>query len=212
MVATYLLLLSIPVAGVAYLLWDHKRKAAARDAASAGRLQEILGTVERGRAEHDPVSMPSPPLPPVEATPTAIYTRRDRVLDRSHTLVYYLLRTALPDYLIFVHVPLASILEPAPDLTTAARQESLRTLAARTIDFLVSDRNMQPVAVVELVSPAELNATAAKMQESWFVAAAVRHIALDASALPRKDSIRAIVLGSDAMATRAKPDAQSHES
>ncbi len=214
MLSVYLLLFVIPVAVIAYLLWDHKRKAAARDAASAGRLQQMLGAVDRVRSDQDPNVSAVPSSDAASDAPrrTSVYARRNRVLDPSHTLVYYLLRTALPDYVILVQVPLASILEPAPGLSTHAREESLRALGARTIDFLVSDRNMQPVAVVQLAAASHAMAAEAATPETWFSATGVRHIALDVSALPKKDAIRSVVLGEDVMETRAPPHATSHAS
>jgi Protein of unknown function (DUF2726) len=213
LISLYLLLVVIPVAVIAYIVWDHKRKAAAREAASAGRLQQILGASDRGRSEqHESVPVQSSEAGRDEATRTSVYARRKRVLDPSHTLVYYLLRTALPDYVILVQVPLTSILEPAPGLSMHAREESLRALGARMIDFLVSDRNMQPVAVVQLVAASHEMAAEATTPGAWFSAAGVRHITLDVSALPKKDAIRGVVLDENVMATRAQPDATSHAS
>jgi hypothetical protein len=213
LLSVYLLLFVIPVAVIAYLLWDHKRKAAARDAVSAGRLQQILGTIEHARSDQGPgMSVPSSDAASVEPRRMSVYARRSRVLDPAHTLVYYLLRTALPDYVVLVQVPLTSILEPAPGLSTHAREESLSALGARTIDFLVSDRNMQPVAVVQLAAASHATAAEAATPETWFSATGIRHITLDVSALPRKDDVRSVVLGEDVAGTRAQPDATSHAS
>ena len=137
------------------------------------------------------------------------YARRDRVLDPSHTLVYYLLRTALPDYVVFAQVAFASVLEPSPGASRAGAEESLARLTARTVDFLVSDRNMQPIAVVQLVTAAHANAATAASPESSLDAAGVRYIELDPAALPRKDAIRAIVLGDDTADAHAQSDAAS---
>ncbi|MGZ9005930.1 MAG: hypothetical protein ACXW20_19325, partial [Burkholderiales bacterium] len=70
---SYLLLILSPIGGVGYVLWDHKRKVAAREAASAGRLKEILGAVQQAgvegemntpadaSAENPPAAAPAPP-------------------------------------------------------------------------------------------------------------------------------------------------------
>ena len=211
MLAVYLLLVVIPVAVIAYIVWDHKRKAAAREAASAGRLQQIFGPVERAPTEQDGVSIGAAGGTAVEATRNSVeYVRRDRVLDPSRTLLYYLLRTALPDYVVFVQVPLASVLEPSPGASPRAQEESLARLTLRTVDFLVSDRNMQPIAVVQLVTATHTNAATAVLPESSLAAAGVRYIELDPAALPRKDAIRAIVLGDETAGAHAQSDAASH--
>jgi hypothetical protein len=206
--SVYLLLVVIPIAVIAYIVWDHKRKAAAREAASAGRFREILGTVERAQAPDDPsVTAPTPGETSSETTISAIYARRDRVLDPSRTLLYYLLRTSLPDYVIFAQVPLSSVVEPASHLSNQAREECATRLASRTIDFLVTDRNMQPIAGIQLL-PA-VHATAALLV-SALEAAGVRYIAFDAAALPRKDAMRGVVLGEAPVGSGAQTDASSH--
>jgi hypothetical protein len=214
LLSVYLLLILVPLAVIAYVVWDHKRKAAARDAVSAQRLQQILGTVERTGTEPDRgVAVSEPTATAGEATlrPT-VYARRTRVLDPSHTLVYYLLRTTLPDYVVFAQIPLSSVIEPSPTLTVHARDECVRRLATLTIDFLVSDRNMQPIAVVQLVAAARASAATNGLPERWLGAAGVRCVELDAAALPAKDAIRGVVLGDDAVLPRAQQDATSHPS
>lgn len=209
--SVYLLLLAIPLAVIAYLVWDHKRKAAAREAESAGRFQLMLGAADRAHSKEDQSTVAPPLTETGSETPPALaaYARRDRVLDPSHTLLYYLLRTALPDYVIFAQVPLASVVEPSPRLSVQERDECAKRLAACTLDFLVSDRNMQPIAVIQLL-PATL-ATAALLDTS-LEAAGVRYIALDAAALPRKDAMRGVVLGETPAASAAGTDTTSRAS
>lgn len=211
MLSVYLLLVAIPLAVIAYLVWDHKRKAAAREAESAGRLQLILGTVDRTQPEDDRSAAAPRPAETGSETPPALaaYARRDRVLDPSRTLLYYLLRTALPDYVIFAQVPLASVVEPSSRLSTQERDECAKRLAALTLDFLVSDRSMQPIAVIQLL-PATL-ATAALLDSS-LEAAGVRYITLDAAALPRKDAMRGVVLGEAPADSAAGTDTTSRAS
>ena len=210
MISLYLLLIVIPVAVIAYLVWDHKRKAAEREAVSAGRLQQIFEPIEQVRTARNDLSIGAASDNPVEATRNrAEYVRRERVLDPSRTLLYYLLRTALPDYVIFAQVALASVLEPSPQRAEHLRRETLASLDSRTVDFLVSDRNMQPLAVVQIVATTQASAATPSL-ESLLAAAGVRYIVFDAASLPRKDAIRGIILGDDTGAARAQSDAASH--
>jgi hypothetical protein len=113
-VVWYLLLLVVPLAVGAYLLWDHRRKAAARAQASAARLNEILATT------HVPTPTTPPPAPDkaaasqrvsgAPAQSTAAYAPRERVLTPPETLLYYLLKTGLPEYHVFAHVALRAVL------------------------------------------------------------------------------------------------------
>jgi hypothetical protein len=214
----YLLLILIPLAAIAYLVWDHKRKRAERDAASAGRLTELFGDVvpaavqpERtGGSDFSPEASPATanvevPLagsPTIhhatvdEAPHAALYAVRERVLTPPQTLVYLLLKTGLPDYVIFARFSLAAILEAGPGLSGFAREEQARRLCALSVDFLVSDRSMRPIAAVALDtdeggSVAQADRTSARTRLS---AAGVRYIELDPKALPRKDAMRTLVL------------------
>ena len=219
MVFGYLLLVLIPVATIAYLIWNHKRRMAARNVASAGRLHEILGAVAQpeiartGDKAVAPVAPPAePPLPFTvpEASATAqapgvapvLYTVRKRVLSPPQTLLYYLLKTGLPDHLILPRVTLAALLDTGPALNGFAREEQVRRLASLTVDFAVVDKNMQPVVVIELAAPDSGGAAQADRDaaRSRLDAAGVKYIELDPAALPRKDALRALVLDTPAAA------------
>jgi hypothetical protein len=98
---------------------------------------------------------------------------------------------------VFARVTLASLLDAAPGLSGFAREEQMRRLAALTVDFAVSDKNMKPLAVVQLASREDGSAAQADRESarSRVIAAGVRYVELEATQLPRKDAIRALVLG-----------------
>lgn len=211
MVVGYLLLFLLPLAAIAYIVWDQRRKAADREAASTERLQQMLGAVRRvpipGDAE---TSAESATRDTSETKPPSIaYVRRQRILDAPQTLLYYLLRTALPDYVVLAQVPLSLALEVNAGLSPYAREEALRILAPRTLDFLVCDRSMRPIAAVQLIVAANAVAAAADSLQSFLAAVGVRCIELDGTALPRKDAIREIVLGEDAPAARTETELEA---
>lgn len=227
MALVYLLLVLLPVAAIAYLVWDHKRKTAERNAVSAGRLHELLTTAP---AEY-PAEADAPAAPLAAAAPAslassvppaasaalfdappaaALYAVRKRVLSAPQTLLYYLLRTGLPDHVVLARVTLASLLDAAPGLAGFAREEQIRRLAALTVDFVVVDKNMQPVAVIELAAVDAGGAAQADRASarSRLAAAGVRYIELEPTALPRKDALRALVLDAtiDGETKRAAPE------
>lgn len=212
MVLGYLLLILIPVAAIAYIIWDHRRKTARRLAASADRLQNLLagtpasppvrGTGTHARPARAGAASPAPPAAPapdVQPGSAAVpYAMRERLLTPPQTLLYHLLRAGLPDHLVFARMTLASVLEPGRDVPAPARNEPLNRLGGRALDFVVSDRSLKPVAAVNLKSPAFQGARdeAGDPVPRWLALAGVRYVELDATALPRKDAIREIVLGS----------------
>jgi hypothetical protein len=210
----YLLMFVVPIAAIAYIVWAYRKKTAQRDVESASRLHELLGAAVHVPAESqrsrrtDFEAMPAAPAPeavpapavqaaaPREEAAAPLYAVRERVLSVPQTLLYYLLKTGLPDYVILARVSLAAVLEAGPGLTGFAREEQIRRLSAITVDFLVSDNRMQPVAVVELEMADEGSAARADRESARLrlAAAGVRYVEVDPRAMPRKDAIRALVL------------------
>jgi hypothetical protein len=62
------------------------------------------------------------------------------------------------------------------------------------VDFLVCDRNLRPLAVVELARHDEPQETTAQ-RKSWIGSAGLRYLSFETSSLPRKEALRALVLG-----------------
>jgi len=148
-----------------------------------------------------PAAAPASTLPPAaaqrEEAAAPLYAVRERVLSVPQTLLYYLLKTGLPDYVILARVSLAAVLEAGPGLTGFAREEQIRRLSAITVDFVVSDNRMQPIAVIELEMADEGSAARADRESARLrlAAAGVRYLEVNPRAMPRKDAIRALVLG-----------------
>lgn len=194
----YLLFLLVPLGIGAYLVWDHRRKAVERASASAQRLNAILGATT-----HVPEPLSTPPGAPAAtasapAAPALAYAARERLLSPPQTLVYYLLRTGLPEHLVFAHVTLRAVLEAAAGLNAYARNEQMRRLSWHTLDFVVCDRNLRPIAVIEVTPRGEQHDSSA-MRKSWLESAGIRYLELEQSALPRKEAMRALVLGEGEM-------------
>jgi hypothetical protein len=203
LVFAYLLLALLPIAGVAYIIWDHKRKVAEREALSAGRMEELLGIAQHA-ARAEPLEPSLAPVAPAEAAaPPATFLLRERFLSPPQTLLYYLLKTGLPDHLIVAQVPVASVLDPAPTLAPYAREEQARMFARHVIDFAILDKSTRPVAVVNITSAADPTRVAASQMKSWMSAVGLRYVELDAAQLPRKEAIRGLVLGDESSATAA---------
>lgn len=215
----YLLLFLLPIVAIGYIMWDHKRKRASREAASAGRLEEILAVAAQSPpAEPESASQPAPrselspvapPAQPAAAAP-ASYGLRERLLSPPQTLLYYLLRTGLSDHNIFAQTPVASVLEPGASLAAYAREEQARIFARHVVDFVVADKSTRPVAVLKLVAPGDVSHGDLSLMRTWFATAGVRYVELDPTALPRKEALRTLVLGEvDAPQTSGSDAARS---
>ena len=127
----------------------------------------------------------------MEAAPYAV---RERLLSPPQTLLYLLLKTGLPEYHVFAHVTLRAVLDAAPSLQGYARSEQTRRLGWHAVDFLVCDRGSRPVAVIEIARSDEPGDMVSQ-RKSWIGAAGLRYLALEPNALPRKEALRALVLG-----------------
>jgi len=204
---SYLLLVMLPLAGIVYIVWNHRRKTEEREAARTERLREMLGTVhamlDEGAGAGPVASVTHDSETPQEST---AYVRRERILDRPQTLLYYLLRTALPDYVLLAQIPLALAVDVKAKLSPYAREEAMRKVASHTIDFLVCDRSMVPLAAVQLVVATNAVTTTADTLQSYLSEVGIRYIELDGTALPRKDAIRSIILGDEAAPAHSEPE------
>jgi hypothetical protein len=206
----YLLLFLLPIAAIAYIIWDHRRKLASREAARAGRIEELIAVSANPTTADDaaapvsdvqvPTSTPAPTAS-IGASVPAAYVLRERLLSPPQTLLYYLLRTGLPDCLVFAQTPVASVLEPGSGLAAYAREEQARIFARHVVDFVIADRSTRPIAVVKLTASADTAQGSLSLMRTWFAAVGVRYVELDPAALPRKEAVRAVVLG----------DADAHE-
>jgi len=202
-----MLLALLPIAAVGWIAWDHRRQAARREAQSAGRMEELLGV-----AMHAPPAVAAAPVadaPPAIASdgpPALPYMVRSRLLSPPQTVLYYLLRIALPDYAVFAQMSVSSVLDCAPSVAAYAREEQVRIFARHIIDFVIADKSTHVVAVVKLVRSGEIPHSVLSSLRTWFAAADVRYVELDAAQLPRKESVRELVLGVHAGVEHARAE------
>lgn len=196
MSAAYLLFVLVPLAAVAYLIWDYRRKTQARRAASAERLQDMLAASGAPAGRRSPVD---------DATEAQLreetgsrYLARERLLTAPQTLLYYLLKTGLPEHLVFGRVGLGSLIEVGEGIAPRTREDEMRRLRGYDVDFVVTDRSMRPLAVVELRASGALHEEQRAVARKCVDAAGVRYLVLDAARLPRKEDMRSLVLGSAA--------------
>jgi hypothetical protein len=170
----YLFLFGV-AAAIAFLVWDLRRKAVAREAASKQRFEEML--LVRPTAAAKLVS------------PAATISAPGRFLGQSETLIYRLLKAGIPDHDIFANVTLASVIG-------GGNEQEARRLSPYRLDFVVCDKAMQVVAVVEMEAAGGMQAAGEKrFKADNLKAAGVRLVYFDAVRLPRRDEMRALVCG-----------------
>jgi Protein of unknown function (DUF2726) len=208
----WILVLVGVVAGIAYSIWNYRKKSAAREAASQQRFAELLR--EQAAASGRPVPAPAAPAPPPSPTPVSQHAApaavapapvlvpaagaaRERFLGQYETLLYLLLKTGLPDHEIFANVSLASVI--ALPATGSEREQQLRRLAPYRLDFVVCDKSMHIVAAVDMETAG--GADAAGIQQfkaDYLKRAGIRLVRVNPAAMPRREQVRALVVGGNA--------------
>lgn len=214
----WLLFLLVGAFVVAYFIWDFRKKVAAREVASSQRFEELLREQATGSGRPvapaapaaapasraaaaapaaasvpTPLSMPAPAAVPAAGAAAA----RERFLGQHETLLYLLLKTGLPDHEIFANVSLASVM--ALPASGGEREQQLRRLAPYQLDFVVCDKSMHVVAVVDIETAG--GADAAGIQQfkaDYLKRAGIRLVRVNPAAMPRRDQVRGLVIGGDA--------------
>lgn len=188
----YYALALIPVLLLGYVLWTYQRKAAEKEEASKERMVLLMGEGQREANRGTFVVPPSEEPAPARKGPGWI--ARERFLSKPEAVVYYLLKTALRrDHEIFVHVGLPAVVTLGDNLPSFERDQLLRRIAQHDLTFVVCDKTLQVIAVVELADYA--SGPDAQVKAECLKSAGVRLIRVDPSALPPRDAIRALVYG-----------------
>jgi hypothetical protein len=187
MVAIWYLLVLAPFIAIPVLWWAYRRRVAERESIADARWQKMVSTAQAEPVAAQPMAAP--------VTVHTGYTRRSRTLDPVQTVLYYLLKNSLPDHEVMPQVGLAGVLEVPAEITGSEREQRLASLARHTVDFVVCNKALQPVAVIDL--PMQETAMPAQDFKSRSLAeASVRYLRLSRKALPKRDAVRALVLGS----------------
>lgn len=186
----YLLLLA-PFVAIPILWRHHGRKMAERDSLSGARWQELVGSTKTG-----PALVPAAVPPATQLLPRPGYARRERLLDPAQTLVYFLLKNSLPDHEVMTQLVLASVLEPGADIPDSERELRLRALGLHTVDFVVCNKALQPVAVIDLpLQEPSAPAPGQDFKTRSLAGANIRYLRWSRKALPKREAVRALVLG-----------------
>ena len=224
------LMVLVPIVIIAIVVWNYRRKVAAREAASAERMKAFLeasaiaaktgaannantapettetaATIANRSAKVVPLvksadggeAIAKVPLAAVPKAPVVTgLTARAQLVAAAQMPVYQLLRGALPQQAVLPRMSLAAFVSPPAHMTGFALEAEQRRLTDATVDFLVCDAQLKPLAVVQCKSatPAPVSASIA-FAAACAVSTGIRWIVLAPDALPPPDEIRQRVLG-----------------
>lgn len=200
MVVLWYLLVLAPFIAIPILWWNYRRRQAAREQAAGARWQSLVK--ETAAPPADGAAEPQPAAVTVAAAvaapaAAAQYAPAERVLDPAQTVLYYLLKNCLSDHEVMPRVALSSVLSVPAEITGSQREQRMRALVRETVDFVVCDKKMKPVAVIDLLAqeaPAALT-TAPDFRTQCLAQTGIRHLCLVRTALPKREELRGLVLG-----------------
>ncbi|MBM3344529.1 MAG: DUF2726 domain-containing protein [Betaproteobacteria bacterium] len=202
------MLVLVAAGAIGFFVWNYRQKAAALEAASAQRMKAFL---ESARAAVPPASnaqahpstqqTAAAPAPPVRQAPPPAqvggFGARSPLLTPEQRVLYLLLKGGLPDHEVLACVSLAALAQPAADLTGFAREAQQRRLADSVLDFVVCDKSMKGVIAVQCGTRAGKAAEQAAFAAACVAAVGMRWLEISPKALPKRDEIRALVLGDE---------------
>lgn len=130
-----------------------------------------------------PTPKQSPAVPATADSPSAgPPVKRESFISGATKLVYMVCRSGLRDHHIFAAVPLHA-------LSTGGAIDP--ALAPDTVDLLVCNAAMSPVAVIDIIDATSGPANAAKT--AHLKSLGVRYLRLSAKSMPRPDALHALI-------------------
>lgn len=198
--AWYLFLLAV-AGGIVFAIWNYRRKAAASKVASEARFEQMF----KGRTQTPASPQPSSPAaaPASEssasakapaAAPATPPAATQRFLGQAESLLYYLLKAGLPGFEVFAGVSLARVVGAAGD--GRDREQQLRRFSQYQLDFVICDKSMRVVAVVDVESAAGAETAGdLRFKSDILRQAGIRVVRVNPAALPRREQIRVLISG-----------------
>ena len=128
-----------------------------------------------------------------------LYLLRPRFLSKAESVVYLLLKAAFPRHDIFARVRLADVLQVKIGPQGMERLRAFRKIANQHVGFVVCDRDMTIIAIIDAKEPEQVqNPRDQKLEiikQRCLQAAQVKYICVYPPTLPRYRELRAQVLG-----------------
>src|SRR5260221_8704418 len=128
-----------------------------------------------------------------------LYLLRPRFLSKAENVVYLLLKAAFPRHEIFARVRLADVLQVKIGPQGMERLRAFRKIANQHVGFVVCDRDMTIVAIIDAKEPEQvINPRDQKLEvikQRCLQAAQVKYLCVYPPQLPRYRELREQILG-----------------
>ena len=128
-----------------------------------------------------------------------LYLLRPRFLTRAESVVYLLLKAAFPRHEIFARIRLADVLQVKIGPQGMERLRAFRKIANQHVGFVVCDRDMTIVAIVDAKEPDQVihprDQKLEVIKQRCLQAAQVKYLCVYPPQLPRYRELREQILG-----------------
>src|SRR3982751_788399 len=128
-----------------------------------------------------------------------LYLLRPRFLSKSESIVFLLLKAAFPRHDIFARVRLADVLQVKIGPQGMERLRAFRKIANQHVGFVVCDRDMTIVAIVDAKEPDQVidprDQKLETIKQRCLQAAQVKYVCIYPPQLPRYRELREQILG-----------------
>ena len=128
-----------------------------------------------------------------------LYLLRPRFLTKAESVVYLLLKAAFPRHEIFARIRLADVLQVKIGPQGMERLRAFRKIANQHVGFVVCDRDMTIVAIVDSKEPDQvINPRDQKLEiikQRCLQAAQVKYLCIYPPQMPRYRELREQILG-----------------
>ena len=132
-----------------------------------------------------------------------LYLLRPRFLSKAENVVYMLLTAAFPRHEIFARVRLSDVLQVKIGPQGMERLRAFRKIANQHVGFVLCDRNMTIIAIIDIKEPdAVINPREQKLEvikQRCLQAAQVKYVCIYPPQLPRYRELREQIIGSAEM-------------
>ena len=128
-----------------------------------------------------------------------LYLLRPRFLSKAENVVYMLLTAAFPRHEIFARVRLSDVLQVKIGPQGMERLRAFRKIANQHVGFVLCDRNMTIIAIIDIKEPdAVINPREQKLEvikQRCLQAAQVKYVCIYPPQLPRYRELREQIVG-----------------
>lgn len=188
---------------IAWVIRSYGKKQQQRGAERNRQFEALLAELKNSRASREaglaPAPAPQASLAVGEREATRPdYCKKERLLPQAETLLYYVLRTGLPEHEIFANLTLADIIDVEPAVRGYERGQKARTLAQQRLDFVICTKQLEVVAAVVLdksAMPDRVHTGNPRFAEACLATAGIRVVRIDPAAPPRHHQVRDLIYG-----------------